>query len=127
MREAATLGGMPSARRRSPLEADESLTTTTLHDKPGAGDADVRSRNRLRRWIRRLALAVLVLIVAVTLAAFAYDIATSGSARPASSLYPGPFVRVDGTLLAYRSWGHAGSPVVLLGGAGEPPHGSGMT
>jgi pimeloyl-ACP methyl ester carboxylesterase len=58
--------------------------------------------------------------VAITLAAFVFDLATNGSARPASSLYPGPFVRVDGTLLAYRSWGHTGSPVVLLGGAGEP-------
>ena len=30
------------------------------------------------------------------------------------------FVRVDGTTLAYRSWGTHGSPVVLLGGAAEP-------
>jgi pimeloyl-ACP methyl ester carboxylesterase len=58
--------------------------------------------------------------VAVTLAAFVFDLATDGSGRPASSLYPGPFVRVDGTLLAYRSWGHTGSPLVLLGGAAEP-------
>jgi pimeloyl-ACP methyl ester carboxylesterase len=70
--------------------------------------------------MRRLALAVLVLVVAVTLATFAYDLATSGSERPARSLYPGPFARIDGTLLAYRSWGHTGSPVVLLGGAAEP-------
>jgi pimeloyl-ACP methyl ester carboxylesterase len=63
---------------------------------------------------------VLVLVVAVTLAAFAFDLATAGSEQPAASLYSGPFVRLDGTLLAYRSWGHTGSPLVLLGGAAEP-------
>lgn len=56
----------------------------------------------------------------VTLAAFAFDLATSGGDQPAASLYPGQFVRVDGTLVAYRAWGHAGSPIVLLGGAAEP-------
>ena len=82
--------------------------------------ARTRRRGRVRRWGRRLALALLVLVVAVTLAAAAYDLASNGEMQPASSLYAGPFVRVDGTLLAYRRWGHAGSPVVLLGGAGEP-------
>jgi pimeloyl-ACP methyl ester carboxylesterase len=63
---------------------------------------------------------VLTLIVGLTLAALAYDLATNGRERPAASLYPGPFVHVDGTLLAYRRWGNAGTPVVLLGGAAEP-------
>ena len=40
--------------------------------------------------------------------------------KPARALYRGPFVRADGTLLAYRTWGTHGSPVVLLGGAAEP-------
>jgi pimeloyl-ACP methyl ester carboxylesterase len=79
-----------------------------------------RRQTRLRRWTRRLALALLVLVAAVTLAAFAFDLATSGSDQPAASLYPGPFVHVDGTLLAYRSWGSTGSPLVLLGAAAEP-------
>lgn len=74
----------------------------------------------MRRWGRRAGLALLVLVVAVTLAAFAYDLATSGDEKPAGALYRGPFVSVDGTRLAYRSWGHSGSPVVLLGGAAEP-------
>jgi pimeloyl-ACP methyl ester carboxylesterase len=40
--------------------------------------------------------------------------------RPARALYGGPYVEADGTLLAYRTWGTRGSPVVLLGGAAEP-------
>jgi pimeloyl-ACP methyl ester carboxylesterase len=75
---------------------------------------------RLRRWPRRLALALLALVVALTLAALTFDLATNGHEQPAASLYRGPFVRVDGTSLAYRSWGHRGSPIVLLGGAAEP-------
>ena len=77
-------------------------------------------RGWLVRWSRRAGLALLALLVGVTLAAFAYDLATSGSERAPRALYRGPFVSVDGTLLAYRDWGHSGSPVVLLGGAGEP-------
>lgn len=67
-----------------------------------------------------MGLALLALLVAVTLAAFAYDLSTSGNEEPPRALYPGPFVNVDGTLLAYRTWGHSGSSVVLLGGAAEP-------
>lgn len=77
-------------------------------------------RSRLRRWARRLGIAVLALFVLVTLAALAYDLATNGREQPPTALYGGPFVRADGTLLAYRSWGSHGSPVVLLGGAAEP-------
>lgn len=80
---------------------------------------DTRASGRLRRWSRRLGLTLLLLMVALTLAAFAFDLATSGG-EPATSLYAGPFVRVDGTVLAYRGWGDRGSPVVLIGGAAEP-------
>lgn len=80
----------------------------------------MRERSRLRRWSRRLAQALLTLIAAVTLAALAFDLATNGSEQPATALYAGPFVRVAATRLAYRTWGHTGSPIVLLGGAAEP-------
>ena len=76
--------------------------------------------SRLRRWGLRMALAILGLVVLVPLAAVAYDLATNGREQPATALYRGPFVRADGTLLAYRSWGSHGSPIVLLGGAAEP-------
>src|SRR3954451_7138295 len=73
-----------------------------------------------RRWGRRLALVLVAVILLVTVAAVAFDLATNGEMKPAAELYDGPFVRVDGTLLAYRTWGTRGSPLVLLGGAAEP-------
>src|ERR1051326_337517 len=75
---------------------------------------------RLRRWAKRLALAVLVLLLALTLAAVGFDLASTGDSRPARSLYAGPFVRVGKTLVAYRQWGGSGSWIVLLAGAAEP-------
>jgi pimeloyl-ACP methyl ester carboxylesterase len=75
---------------------------------------------RLRRWLRRLGLAALALVVALTLASLAYNAVTTGDSKPATALYAGPFVRVDGTLLAYRRWGTRGTPILLLGGFVEP-------
>lgn len=63
---------------------------------------------------------MLVIVVALTIASFAYNAATNGREQPASSLYPGPFVSVDGTRVAYRSWGSTGSPIILVGGFVEP-------
>src|SRR4051812_1285243 len=74
----------------------------------------------MRRWLRRVVVALLILILALTVASFAYNAATSGRERPPVELYPGPRVTVDGIRVAYRSWGRHGSPVVLLGGAFEP-------
>lgn len=59
-------------------------------------------------------------MAAVTLAATGFDLATAGQSRPATALYGGPFVRVGGTLVAYRRWGGSGTPILLLGGAAEP-------
>jgi pimeloyl-ACP methyl ester carboxylesterase len=76
-------------------------------------------RSRLASWGKRLALAVLALIVAITVAAAIYDgVTTGGKSRHA--LYPGPWVHVDGRELAYRRWGTHGSPIVLIGGFIEP-------
>ena len=110
----------PTASSRPPATSSPTTATSLPSTDAYQAGSPSRSNSRLRRWARRLALGLLAFIVAVTLAAFVFDLATNGSARPASSLYPGPFVRVDGTLLAYRSWGHTGSPLVLLGGAAEP-------
>lgn len=74
----------------------------------------------VKRWARRLVLACAGLLVAVTLAAIGFDVASDGDYRSARALYPGPFVRVGRTLVAYRRWGRTGIPIVLLGGAAEP-------
>lgn len=71
----------------------------------------------MRRWLRRLGLAVVALITAVTLAAIGYDLATRNRD---TLVYRGPSVVVDGTRLAYARWGSHGSPIVLLGGFVEP-------
>ena len=87
-----------------------------------AGGASARPRRRgaVRRWLRRLALALLLLAVALTLASLAYNAATGDGERPAGALYAGPFLQVGDTRVAYRAWGSAGSPIVLLGGFAEP-------
>jgi pimeloyl-ACP methyl ester carboxylesterase len=72
------------------------------------------------RWLRRIGLGLAALVVLVTLASFAYNAATAGRDVSATKLYAGPFVRVDGTLLAYRRWGTHGAPIVLVGGFIEP-------
>lgn len=74
----------------------------------------------LWRILRVVLAVVLVLFAALTIAAIVVDALPYRDSRPATSLYAGPFVRVGKTLVAYRSWGHAGSPIVLLNGAAEP-------
>src|SRR2546421_2940791 len=72
--------------------------------------------HRLRRWAKRLGIILLELFVVVTLASVAYNTATAGRMKPATVLYPGPFVRLDGKLVAYRRGGNRGSPLILLRG-----------
>ena len=45
---------------------------------------------RLKRWLRRLGIALAVLVVLVTIASFAYNAATDGREATAQSLYAGP-------------------------------------
>jgi pimeloyl-ACP methyl ester carboxylesterase len=78
------------------------------------------TRRRPWRWLRLLGLLLLGFLTALTLAAIAFDLATAGNSRPAQRLYPGPFVQVGDTLVAYRRWGTTGSPILLIGGAAEP-------
>lgn len=74
----------------------------------------------MRRWLRRLGLAAVELFLFLTVASLIYNAATSGRSEPAGKLYAGPYVRVDGTSIAYRRWGATGSPIVLVGGFVEP-------
>jgi pimeloyl-ACP methyl ester carboxylesterase len=71
---------------------------------------------RVRRWAKKLGRVLLELLVVVTLASVAYNLATAHRVKPASAFYGGPFVSVDGRQVAFRRWGAHGTPVVLLGG-----------
>jgi pimeloyl-ACP methyl ester carboxylesterase len=70
----------------------------------------------LKRWARRIVVALVVVIALVTIASFTYNAVTSDNTRSARELYAGPFVRVDGTEIAYKHWGSKGTPIVLIGG-----------
>jgi pimeloyl-ACP methyl ester carboxylesterase len=71
---------------------------------------------RLRRWGKRAGLGLLALFAVLTVASVVYNAATAGTVKPPSALYAGPFVRLDGKLVAYRHWGRRGTPIILLGG-----------
>jgi pimeloyl-ACP methyl ester carboxylesterase len=75
-----------------------------------------RVRNRMRRIGRWFGLAVLELLIVVTAGSIVYNAATADRIKPVTSLYAGPYVRVDGRLVAYRRWGTNGRPLILLGG-----------
>src|ERR1035437_5534296 len=84
-----------------------------------------RVRRRGRPWIRHRWLRGTVRVlrgrfVLGTLFSFVYNLATSGDQKPASALYPGPYVQIDGRTVAYRELGSRGSPIILLGGFAEP-------
>ncbi len=59
---------------------------------------------------------LLELFAVLTIASVVYNAATADGVKPATKLYAGPFVHVDGKLVAYRSWGTHGTPIILLGG-----------
>lgn len=68
------------------------------------------------RIVRFVLTLILALLLAVTFASLLYNAATSDPNVPVSQLWHGKFL--DGT--AYREWGSAGRPVVLVGGFLEP-------
>jgi pimeloyl-ACP methyl ester carboxylesterase len=81
---------------------------------------DVAAGSRVKRWLRRTGIAIAALFLVLTLASLAYNAVTSGRDVAVGKLYAGPFLRVDGTSLAYRRWGTHGTPILLLGGFVEP-------
>jgi pimeloyl-ACP methyl ester carboxylesterase len=73
-----------------------------------------------RRWLRWTVRTLLAVFVTVTLFSLVYNLATNGDQKPASALYPGPYVQIDGFAVAYRELGTQGAPIIFLGGFGEP-------
>jgi hypothetical protein len=83
----------------------------------------IRRRGRpwiRRRWLRWTVRVLLGLFVLGTLFSLVYNLATNGDQKPATALYVGPYVQIDGRAVAYRELGTQGSPIILLGGFGEP-------
>lgn len=74
----------------------------------------------VRRILLRILLAIVLLLALAAAAAFAYDELVPFRTYPTQALYSGPFVRLDGRLVAYRQWGRAGTPIVLIPGFAEP-------
>jgi pimeloyl-ACP methyl ester carboxylesterase len=72
-----------------------------------------------RKLLLRVLLVVFCLLVLSAAAAAAYDAAVPFRTSPPQALYGGPFVRLDGRLVAYRQWGAHGSPIVLIPGFAE--------
>ncbi len=69
--------------------------------------------------MKRIGLAIVVLLFTVTTASFAYNALTGDREVPASNLYPGPYIELNGAKVAYRQWGSSGSPIVLVHGFAE--------
>jgi pimeloyl-ACP methyl ester carboxylesterase len=70
----------------------------------------------LRRFARRAVGIVAVLVVAITIASFGYNLATDGQASRPAGL---SMIKAGGFDTRYRVWGSTGSPVVLVPGAFE--------
>ncbi|HEY6016408.1 MAG TPA: hypothetical protein VIU16_06455, partial [Gaiellaceae bacterium] len=74
----------------------------------------------LRKILLWIVLVVVMLLALAAAAAFAYDELVPFKTYPPQALYKGPFVRLDGRLVAYRQWGRSGTPIVLIPGFAEP-------
>lgn len=59
-------------------------------------------------------------LVLVLVASVLFNAVTRDANVPVQKLWHGKFVRANGILTAYRSWGTHGTPVVLVGGFFEP-------
>ncbi|WP_433327735.1 alpha/beta fold hydrolase [Spirillospora sp. CA-294931] len=88
--------------------------STATDVRPEAPEA-VRAP-QLRRWARRLAIALAALWAVVTLLSFGFNAVTAGTAEPP----PGQtYVQAGDVKTRYRSWGTTGSPIVLVHGSFE--------
>jgi pimeloyl-ACP methyl ester carboxylesterase len=96
----------PGAADEEPAEPE------AASPKPGRP----RRARRVRLFLKRSAIALVALGAALTVASFAYNLATDGQAgRPAGLR----MIRAGGFDTRYRSWGSTGSPIVLVPGAFE--------
>jgi pimeloyl-ACP methyl ester carboxylesterase len=81
-----------------------------------AGAARPRRTRWFRRFLRQAGITIAAIIAAVTIASFAYNLATDGPVPRPAGLH---LVKGGGFDTRYRTWGTTGSPVVLVPGAFE--------
>lgn len=76
-----------------------------------------RVRRRVRKWLRRIGVGVVALVVLVTAVSLVFNRVT----EPPNTLDPGfgSYVRVGSSDVHYQRWGEQGSPIVLVPGAME--------
>jgi pimeloyl-ACP methyl ester carboxylesterase len=74
---------------------------------------------RWRRIGRRIAIGLALLAVGVTSCSYGLNAALDPHERPATAFVSGPFVRADGVLTRYETWGRSGTPIVLVHGFAE--------
>jgi pimeloyl-ACP methyl ester carboxylesterase len=67
-----------------------------------------------------IVVGLVAVLAALTVASFAFNLATNGGGKPVRALWSGRFVEADGVLTAFRRWGTEGAPIVLIGGFVEP-------
>jgi pimeloyl-ACP methyl ester carboxylesterase len=76
------------------------------------------------RRVRRVAAWLVVVVVALAALGAAgaelYNAFVPYRTYAPRELYSGPFVRLDGRLVSYRSWGASGTPILLIPGFAEP-------
>ena len=82
-----------------------------MPDAPGR-----RLRPSLRRWLRRIGLAMLALLLVMTAFSLGYNALTAKRASLPAGL---SFVATGDTQTRYRQWGTGGPAVVLVHGAAE--------
>lgn len=90
----------------------------TIRSRGRIPQPDAPTRGRLSRWLRRLGVVVLSLVLLVTGAAIVFDLVT----RPPATADPGfgRYVSVASGQVHYERWGDHGTPIVLVPGAFEP-------
>lgn len=71
---------------------------------------------RFGRFLRTAGIATAGLLALATVGSVAFNVATRARDQPATALYPGPYVEIDGRQIAYREYGDSGTPIVLVGG-----------
>jgi pimeloyl-ACP methyl ester carboxylesterase len=74
---------------------------------------------RLGRWLFRIAVVALAMIILATVASFTYNAITASRMKAASDLWKGPTAEIDGVSVAYEHWGSMGPAVILIPGFEE--------